>query len=106
MPNTFKVELNGVSVDAEVEYKYERYYPARITADPYYSSPAEGGTSEIDKVWIVLTDVNGNKVKVDLSDYFQDDDNDLQQQIFEYEESERTADRGDALYHARKEDGL
>jgi len=101
--NKFSVNLNDVPVEAEVEYIYEKYYPARITADPYFSSPAEGGYSEIHRVWIVLTDTSGNEVKVDVADYFQDDDNDLQQQIFEYEESEKEAMNADRIYDERKE---
>lgn len=36
----------GESFDLFVEYNYIPYSPARLTADPYYSEPPEGGYCE------------------------------------------------------------
>jgi len=44
------VRLGEHEVDADVEYEITPFVPARITADPYNSSPAEGGDVEILKV--------------------------------------------------------
>jgi hypothetical protein len=36
----------GETFDLLIEYEYVPYTPARITADPYYSEPADGGGCE------------------------------------------------------------
>lgn len=36
----------GEVFDLQIEYSYVPYTPAKLTADPYYSEPAEGGGCE------------------------------------------------------------
>ena len=57
----FSLLFRGVSLD--VEGTYTQYVPARLTADPYYSTPAEGG---IDELYVKLDGV-------DVTDWLTDD---------------------------------
>ena len=80
----------------DLTYTYDRFIPAKITADPYYSSPAEGGESDITAVWIPLKDKNGNTVKVNVIDFIEEKDlEQLQEFIFEYEENSREEQKAD-----------
>ena len=64
IPKTFTAEI---TVDMnDVDFTATPYHPAILTADPYNSSPAEGGLESIDAVWISLPDTNGLKVKVNI----------------------------------------
>ena len=45
-----EVRLGDSFIDAEVEYSITPFTPAKLTADPYFSSPAEGGDVEILKI--------------------------------------------------------
>jgi hypothetical protein len=66
----------GKDIEVEVEVEAEVsgcYTPARITADPYYSTPAEG--PDIDDVRVYLVGYNGNRLEItDYVDCEQFDD--------------------------------
>ena len=58
----------GKDIEVEVEVEAEvsgSYTPARLTADPYYSTPAEG--PEIDDVRVYLIGYNGKRL--DITNY-------------------------------------
>ena len=52
-----KVTVTYQGFDFELYGDYEPYIPAKLTADPYDSHPAEGGYFEIDKVLLDDVDV-------------------------------------------------
>jgi hypothetical protein len=52
-----KVTVTYKGFDFELYGDYEPYIPAKLTADPYDSHPAEGGYFEIDKVLLDGIDV-------------------------------------------------
>jgi len=54
-----KVTVTYKDFDFELRGDYEPYIPAKLTADPYDSHPAEGGYFEIDKVLLDGADVYG-----------------------------------------------
>ena len=45
-----EVRLGDSFIDCDVEYSITPFTPAKLTADPYFSSPAEGGEVEIEKI--------------------------------------------------------
>jgi len=42
----YTYEENNRTLDVEIQYSLVLYSPAKLTADPYYSSPADGGYCE------------------------------------------------------------
>ena len=54
-----KVTVEYRNLEFDLFGDYEPYIPAKLTADPYDSHPAEGGYFEIDKVLLDGADVYG-----------------------------------------------
>ncbi len=62
------VLMGELEIDAEVEYSISKFVPAKLTADPCYSTPQEGGDVEILKVTHTINDIETGGVlhEVDL----------------------------------------
>ena len=77
---SFETEIEiEVEVEADVTGSYT---PARLTADPYYSTPAEGPDIDFVGVYIVKYDQNGHELdRLDISDFV--DCEQFDDQIFE-----------------------
>jgi len=55
MKDSISVFYKGFELD--VTGDFENYEPAHITADPYYSSPAEGGEVVPERIELANTDI-------------------------------------------------
>ena len=68
------ITFGGVIDQIEVEIEAEvsgKYIPARLTADPYYSTPAEGPDIDRVSVFLVRNGAKG-KVRLDITDFVDD----------------------------------
>ena len=70
-------EVTFYSVIEEIEVEVVAkvsggYTPARITGDPYYSTPAEGPDIDSVSVFLVRNGVKG-EVRIDITDFVDDE---------------------------------
>jgi hypothetical protein len=67
---TYEDEKNNRILDIDIQYSPLPYTPARLTADPYYSEPADGGYCEdfdFKVIRCTTYDDDGNTIKDDFS---------------------------------------
>lgn len=71
------LSLNNIAIQvdlSDIEYSASKYHPAVMylrNGDPGY--PEEGGFESVDAVWKEFPDKNGNKVRVNIVDIFDQD---------------------------------
>ena len=67
---TYEDEKNNRVLDVDIQYSPVPYTPARLTADPYYSEPEDGGYCEdfdFKVTGCTIYDDDGNAVKDDFT---------------------------------------
>lgn len=67
---TYEDEKNNRVLDIDIQYSPVPYTPARLTADPYYSEPEDGGYCEdfgFKVTGCTICDDEGNTVKDDFT---------------------------------------